>query len=131
MAISTQGTKLAHSVDGTAWTDFVGLREVATPKPVYSSIETTHLDSVAVEKVPGLPDNGGFTFKILHTSATFSVLLGMYGLPRFFRVTFSDGRGYSMPGFLKEMGSTAGPNAALEWDCSVEVTGPVTAITGA
>lgn len=107
----------------------IAARELSMPDVTYASIDATDLSDVAMVKIPGIPDNGSISFKLQHTAANFTLIGTLAAASKWYKVQFSDAKGYLFQGFLNKFKAGIKNNELAEWDCSIEISGAITQVT--
>lgn len=139
--IPAEGTVIAQSPNGTAWTDIAQVISVQPPGGSVPVVQKTHLGSVAKEKRPGLiPDAGSISMRIQHDPnlTGHRDLRALVFTPeiKYWKITYNDGLATKsndvFQGFISEWNpSDAEDEANIEVDITIEITGVVTNNAGA
>jgi hypothetical protein len=96
MAELGKGTKISYQYP-TYWADFDDALKVELPDEVVSEIDTTHLGITGYNKtnMPGLVDNGSFTFDYPFDPETSEDLRGLLRVVCPWRITSPNGTTYT------------------------------------
>lgn len=134
--LSVNTTGLTYTSGGTAtpevFTKINGFVSYDGFDGAASDLDTTDLDSTAMEFISGLTDNGKFGFEIkriaadagqlaLRAKRTNNQLAG-------FRLTLPDASVLTWNGFVKTMPVTGGVNAVLKGKVDIKISGAVTGL---
>lgn len=133
-ALPAQGLQLKMNSAGSP-SVFVAIPELVSftgPGGSGQVIDVTNLDSEAVEKVMGLPDEGQLTFQINHVPTddmhiALRAARAAHAL-RSFQIVFPDDgqTTYSFDGYVTGFSDTGGVNATVKASVTIEITGSVT-----
>lgn len=131
-AITAQGTKLAYSDGGSpsSFTDIAGVRGIRGLGGGAASVnDTSDLDSVAKEKLLGLPDEGQLSvpMNVNHNNATHQALraarLAKTRLE--FRITFTNAKIAQFFGYVLTFGTDVDVGDAVRGGMTIEIDGSV------
>jgi hypothetical protein len=127
--LATLGYSIGGGGSGT-YTILQNVKSIGNPEPELPAINVSGLLDVVDIKTPGFTDNKQFTFSLFHTAANkiiVDVTVGL-GVLAYWQITFSDGDGYEFLAFSKSVKSKLDRNAALVYDVTLEITGPIVPI---
>jgi hypothetical protein len=124
---------LTYTSGGTAtpatYTKINGLISFSGLDGAASDIDVTDLDSVAMEYISGLVDNGkfGYEAKVLNTDAGQLAVRAARasGALKAIKLVFPDGVTASFSVLVKSIPSTGGVNAVLKGSVDTKISGPV------
>lgn len=131
-ALTSQGITLGIGSGSPISYDSIGeIKTFTGPGGAGQVIDVTDLDSLAMEKIMGLPDEGQLSFDIhylpedtqhiaLRTARDNQTLTS-------FRITFTDSGGttWTFSGYVTGFALTGGVNAALTASVTIEITGTI------
>lgn len=134
-ALTSQGVQLKIG-DAASPEVFTAIPEIVTfngPGGAGQVIDVTDLDSAAMEKIMGLPDEGQLSFDINYLpDNTYHTLLrtnrGAQTLTNF-KLVFTDGSPvttWSFAGYITGFTVTGGVNATIRAAVTIEITGAIT-----
>ena len=129
---TTGGTSFAGTVTATPVT-FTKIGNVATFKGFdgkVNKLDTTTLDSTAKEWIPGLQDNGAFTFDVMVDRTDVGQLALRAALSsrliKPFKLTLPNGKTATWNAFVESFPEDGGVDKVLTASVSLIITGPVT-----
>ncbi len=135
-ALESQGITLAidlGNVSPTVWTNVPETKDINFRTGSAAVIDVTDLSSSAREKRMGLADEGQctFTLNLIPKNVAHAELIQAKAdrQIRDFRVVFTDGPNpstYYFSGFVLSVPVSAGVDAVIESNVTVEISGPVT-----
>lgn len=135
-ALESQGITLAidlGNVSPTVWTNVPETKDINFRTGSAAVIDVTDLSSTAREKRMGLADEGQctFTLNLIPKNVAHAELIAAKAdrQIRHFRVVFTDGPNpstYYFSGFVLSVPVSAGVDAVIESNVTIEITGPVT-----
>ena len=135
-ALESQGITLAidlGNVSPTVWTNVPETKDINFRTGSAAVIDVTDLSSTAREKRMGLADEGQctFTLNLIPKNVAHAELISAKAdrQIRHFRVVFTDGPNpstYYFSGFVLSVPVSAGVDAVIESNVTIEITGPVT-----
>lgn len=135
-ALESQGITLAidlGNVSPTVWTNVPETKDINFRTGSAAVIDVTDLSSSAREKRMGLADEGQctFTLNLIPKNPAHAELIAAKAdrQIRQFRVVFTDGPNpstYYFSGFVLSVPVSAGVDAVIESNVTVEISGPVT-----
>lgn len=130
--VQGKGTLLQHGVTGTpiVYTTIANRVSIDGPDMSVAEIDTTDLDSLAMESIPGLPDMGSVSMQINYTPSaiTHKLLLGFMLTPsvELWQIVFRDGTKFPFSGYLTKFSDTgAEVNGKITADIEIRVTGVI------
>ncbi len=131
-ALPSQGLKL-KIVSGSpgVYYDIPEVVSFSGPGGSGQIIDVTNLDSTAIEKVMGLPDEGQLTFQINYvpSDAQHAALREARNAQALtsFQIEFPDNAGtkWSFDGYVTNFTTSVGVNASIKASVTIEITGSV------
>lgn len=101
------GAKVKWSdTSGGTYAPFAELLDLPLPETTFEGVEATHMESpnTKKEKIPGLGEEGDFTFQFNFNKTQYATARGMLGQEKFFKVESPAGDVWGpFPGFLSSM----------------------------
>lgn len=135
-ALESQGMTIAidlGDVSPTSWTDIPDVKDISFRTGSASVIDTTDLSSLAKEKRMGLADEGQctFTLNFRPKNSAHAELVSAKAdrQSRDFKVVLTDSptpTTYYFTGFVLSVPISAGVDAVIESNVTIEITGAVT-----
>ena len=135
-ALESQGMTIAidlGDVSPTSWTDIPDVKDISFRTGSASVIDTTDLSSLAKEKRMGLADEGQCTFTLnfrpKNSAHAELVAAKADRQSRDFKVALTDSptpTTYYVTGFVLSVPISAGVDAVIESNVTIEITGAVT-----
>ncbi|QTD91760.1 phage tail tube protein [Burkholderia anthina] len=136
-AISAQGSQVFVNTSATetpTWTKVKNVKSFSGIDGTPTVLDASDLDSTAKEKVLGLSDNGTFSIVVNRdlSDAGQSALMAAKtsGAKIGLKITLPDGTGDTFDVLVKTFPLVGGTDALLESTIAMEITGPVTPVTG-
>jgi hypothetical protein len=135
MAVKAKGTLLQFNEGAlsasTGWETLATVETIKPPKLTSKDIETTHLTSEAMERLPGLPDGSGAEATIQYDAEQAGTLDEMFGEVLSYRVLYPDGTGRRWTGWISESGEEeTKQDDIIKTTIKLSVTGKVEKFTG-
>ncbi len=132
-AVDVDTTGLAYTSGGTATpqtnTKINGIQSFSGFDGQVSEIDTTDLDSTAMEYISGLKDEGNFSLdvKVLHADPGQLVLRAALsaGTTKTFTLTFPDATVATFNAFVRSFPVAGGVNELVKVTVDMRITGPV------
>lgn len=134
MAISTYGTYLMHSTNGTTYTKLVDIKEFPDLGGSPETIETTTLSDKMQTFIEGIQSSDALEFPFNYTKADYQTLKALEGSESWYAVWFGQSNGtpngndgeFSFKGYLSVSVSGGGTNEAVTGTITIT---PSTVIT--
>ena len=115
--------------DSNPATTLVGqILDASAPEAQVDSVETTNNDSASglKEFIPGLQDNGQFTFQALYLKTRETALRALLRATKYWRITLPDSSTYDFQGFITSMGTALPRGENMVNNLTIKITGAVT-----
>lgn len=127
-------TKFSYGDAGqsTTFTDLANVVDVTPPTSEVDDIETTNMDSPDGHKEyePGLIEGGESEVVLQYVKADHAAVVALLGVPKAFKIEFSDGAKLIWQGYVKSLGLEIEREGIITTPITVKVSGKP-AYTGA
>src|SRR5687767_13119247 len=122
-----KGTTLGFSaVPPTTYTP-IGTQVVDVNKPgmTWDDVETTHYTTTGGIKsfIAGWAEGDVVNVEVNHVAADETVILGLGGLAKTFKITLPDTSSYVFPGYVNQVGGSVPNKDVVKTTLSIKITG--------
>ncbi|GHV97896.1 hypothetical protein lacNasYZ03_11720 [Lactobacillus nasalidis] len=122
--LSSQGTKLEYSEDGTKYNEIPGVKTIPEMGGSPQTIDVTDLASTRQKSIEGLQQSQSLAFQCVYQGDNFKTLAALSGNKKQYkwRVTFGDGTTATFTGSFVIKTDSFGTNAALSFTITITVS---------
>lgn len=106
MALKAYQTILEHHEAPDTYTPIARIKSIKPPKITAKDIDSTTLESPDEfdELLPGLANGGELEATLEYEKAKTDTLYALFRIPSTYRIHYSDGSGWTYPGYINEIG---------------------------